>query len=56
VQGAIQVWRGRGVPFLKERRDILEMYIFSKIWFMVQILPLPQAVATKATSLAGSFL
>ncbi len=56
MQGAIQAWGGRGVPFLKERRDVLETYIFSKMWFMAQILPLPQAAAARATSLAGSFL
>jgi hypothetical protein len=44
---------GRGVPFRREKRDVLETYIFSKMWFMAQILPLPQAVAAKATSLAG---
>jgi hypothetical protein len=44
------------VPFLSERRDVLETFVFSKLWYLAQILPLPQAVAAKATSLAGSFL
>ncbi len=47
---------GGGVSFLRERRDVLEMLIFSKMWFLAQILPLPQGVASSATSLAGAFL
>jgi hypothetical protein len=56
IQAAIHGWRARGVTFLSERRDVLEMFIFSKLWYLAQILPLPQAVAARATSLAGSFL
>jgi hypothetical protein len=44
------------VPFLSERRDVLEVFVFSKLWYLAQILPLPQAMTTRATSLAGSFL
>ncbi len=35
---------GKGV-FLKEKRDVLEMFSFSKMWFMAWILPLPQGLA-----------
>ncbi len=42
VQGAIQAWRGKGVPLMRERRDVFEMFIFSKIWFIAQILPCPR--------------
>jgi hypothetical protein len=56
VQAAIHGWRARGVPFLSERRDVLEVFVFSKLWYLAQILPLPQAVAARATTLAGSFL
>jgi hypothetical protein len=35
---------------MRERRDIFEMFILSKIWFIAQILPLPQAVAARAIS------
>jgi hypothetical protein len=56
VQKAIHAWRERHVPFLWGRREVLETHILSKLWYMAQILPLPPAVAAKATSLAGSFL
>jgi hypothetical protein len=46
----------RGVPFLNERREVLETFIFSKLWYLAQILLLPQGVAAKATSLKGAFL
>jgi hypothetical protein len=42
------------VPFLRERRDVLETFVFSKMWFVAQIIPLPQGVASRATSLAGA--
>jgi hypothetical protein len=32
------------------------VFVFSKLWYLAQILPLPQSVATRATSLAGAFL
>jgi hypothetical protein len=56
VQVAIHGWRAWGVPFLSERRDVLEVFVFSKLWYLAQILPLPQARAARATTLAGSFL
>jgi hypothetical protein len=56
VQGAISGWRARQVPFLNEMRDVLETFIFIKLWYSAQILPLPQSVAAKDTGLAGSLL
>ncbi len=35
---------------------MLEVYVFSKLWYLAQSLPLPQAAAAKATSMACSFL
>jgi hypothetical protein len=55
IQGAIRGWRDRGVPFSKERRDVLEVYMFSKLSYLAQVLPLHQAVAIKATGLAKIF-
>jgi hypothetical protein len=34
----------------------LLLHVLSKLWDLVQILPLPQAVVARATSLAGSLL
>jgi hypothetical protein len=56
IQRAIHDLRDTNVPFLKERRDVLEVYVFSKLWYLAQSLPLPQAASAKATSLACSFL
>jgi hypothetical protein len=56
VQRAIHGWKERHVPFFCERRDVLESHILSKLWYLAQIFPLSQAVVTKVTSLAGSFL
>ncbi len=30
------------MPYLRERKDVLETFIFSKMWFLAQILPLTQ--------------
>jgi hypothetical protein len=56
VQRAIHAWKERHVPFLQRRRDVLESHVLSKLWYLAQILPLPQVVAARATSMASSFL
>ncbi len=35
---------------------MLESHVLSKFWYLAQILPLPQVVAARATSMASSFL
>jgi hypothetical protein len=46
----------RGVSFLRERRDVLEANVLSKMWYMAQILPLAQAMVCRATNIAKVFL
>ncbi len=41
---------------LKLRMDILETFIFSKPWYLAQILPLPNQGCQQLTAVAGSFL
>ena len=53
---ALAPWRGRGILSLKLRRDVLETYVFSRLWYMAQILPLPSLVAQQLTTMAGSYL
>jgi hypothetical protein len=56
VMAAINMWSGRRLPTLRLKRDVIETYAFSKLWYMCQILPLPSQVAQRLTSAAGSFL
>jgi hypothetical protein len=56
IPGAIHSWRDRGEPFLKERRDLLEVQVFSKLWYLAQILLLSQALAMRVIDLGSSFL
>ena len=53
---AINFWAGRFLPTLRLKRDALEVFVFSKLWFLAQILPLPSGVAQRITSVAGAFL
>jgi hypothetical protein len=55
VQRAIHAWRETHI-IPAGTRDVLEVYVLSKLWYLAQILPLPQAVAAKAIMPAGSFL
>jgi hypothetical protein len=41
IQRAIHEWKERHVSFLHERRDVLESYILSKLWYLAQPSPLP---------------
>ncbi len=56
ARAALNPWRGQGVANLNFCRDILETFIFSKLWYLAQILPLPNQVCQQLTAMAGSFL
>jgi len=56
VLAAIAYWSGRHLPTLRLKRDALEVFCFSKLWYLAQMLPLPTAVANRINSAAGAFL
>ena len=55
-QAAIASWQQRQVPTLRVRCNILETFLFSKLYYLAQALPLPAAAARAITASAGAFL
>ena len=53
---ALNFWASRRLPTLKLRRDAMEVFGFSKLWYLCQILPMPPQVAQQLTTAAGAFL
>ena len=56
VHKALAFWASRRLHTLRLRRDALEVFIFSKLWYLAQALPLPAAAAQGLTAAAGVFL
>ena len=58
IRGALAVinfWAGLYLPTLRHKREALEVFVFSKLWFLAQNLPLPSAAAHWITSAAALF-
>jgi len=55
-QAAIAPWQQRGLTTLRARRDALEIFLFSKLYYLAQALPMPAAAARAITAAAGAFL
>ncbi len=55
-QVAIAPWQQRQVPTLRAHRNILETFLFSKLYYLAQALPLPAVAARAITASAGAFL
>ncbi len=56
VLAAISFWSGRFLPTIRLKRDALEAFIFSKLWYLCQVLPLPAQVAQRLAAAAGTYL
>jgi hypothetical protein len=56
VEQTLLMWAGRRLPTLRQRAMAIETFAFSKVWYMAQILPLPQAVAARLEKAAANFL
>ena len=56
VTAALNFWASRRIPTLRLRRDALETFALSKLWYLCQILPMPSQVAQQLTTAAGAFL
>ena len=52
----LMAWRSRVLPTLKLRRMVLEIFGLSKIWYMGQILPLPQWAGEDVQSAVSGFI
>ena len=53
---ALTEWTRRHLPTIRLRRDALEVFVFSRLWFLAQAFTLPQRVARDVTTAAGTFL
>ena len=56
VTAALNFWASRRIPTLRLRRDALETFALSKLWYLCQILPMPSQVAQQLTTAAVDFL
>jgi len=55
-KAAILPWQQRGLTTLRSRRDALETFLFSKLYYLAQAIPLPAEAARTITAAAGAFL
>jgi len=55
-RAAIIPWQHRGLATLRSRRDALETFLFSKLYYLAQAIPMPAEVARAITAAAGAFL
>jgi exonuclease III len=56
IEATLRMWDTRHLATLQQRSRALEMFAFSKAWYLAQILPLPQVTATKLERAARAFL
>ena len=56
ITQTLNFWSSRRLHTLRMRRDALEIFVFSKLWYLAQALPLPPAAARGLTAAAGTFL
>ena len=56
VHQTLAFWSSRRLHTLRLRRDALEVFVFSKLWYLAQALPMPTAAAQQLTAAAGNFL
>jgi len=56
LQSTLNLWSTRCLPTLLLRRQALEVFALSKIWYLAQILPLPQKHLTSILAALRTFL
>lgn len=56
VEATINMWKPRILPTLLLRRQALEIFALSKVWYFAQILPLPEKYTTRLKAAAGALL
>ena len=56
VNQTLAFWSSRRLHTLRLRRDALEVFVFSKLWYLAQALPMPASVSQQLTAAAGNFL
>ena len=49
-------WQARVLPTLSQRRDVVEVFGLAKLWYVSQILPMPDSVVEEVESQVGGFL
>jgi len=56
LESVLQLWTARFLPTLLVRRQALEVYAFSTLWYLAQIIPLPTPALARIKKAAGKFL
>ena len=56
VNQTLTFWSSRRLHTLRLWRDALEVFMFSKLWYLAQALPMPASVSQQLTAAAGNFL
>ncbi len=56
LEATLRMWAARALPYLSQRRQILHVYALSKLWYLAQILPLPQLALRRILRAASDFV
>lgn len=56
VQKTINFWGTRRLQTLRMRKTVLEVFVFSKLWYLAQCFPLPTLYSQRLKAMAGKFL
>jgi hypothetical protein len=56
LEATLRAWSHRHLPTLLMKRNALEIFALSKLWYHAQILPLPPACVQRIKQVAGAFL
>ena len=56
INNCLQSWSSRTLPTLSQRVQIINTFALSKLWYLAQVLPIPQGVTNDLEKLIRSFL
>ena len=56
LEAVLHMWTARFLPTLASRTQALEVFAFSKLWYLAQILPMPAVQLKRIKKAAGAFL
>ena len=56
VKKRLMSWASRAVPTLSQRIKVLGTYALSKLWYVAQVIPLPQRICNQLDVMVRAFL
>ena len=56
VRKCLMSWASRALPTLSQRVKVLETYALSKLWYLAQVIPLPQRICNQLDVMVRAFL